>query len=180
MARSIVFVVLVASVAWEARVAHAGCDTAAPRRVTIDAYSCMPAVPTKRGISVALEPKAPAALGIVIRGAIADDATQASVVFVPGAEKLNCDPLVFDPFPPPTVTGTLEHVCCEGATNSEPACDARATAVLTKVTVVAPPSLKRASRAQLEAEIVRLRAVSARLHLQWLLLEKQRLTRELK
>lgn len=181
MARSIVFVVVVASVAWEARVAHAGCDTTAARRVTLDAYSCMPAIARTPRTTVTLEPKTPAAPGIVVTGAVVgDDANGVSMVWIPPAEKLTCDRLHLDPFPPQTLTGTLERVCCEGASKSEPACQARATAVLTTVTVVAPPSLKRASRAQLEAEIARLRATNARLHLQWHLLETQRLTRELK
>lgn len=180
MVRTVVFVVLVASVAWEARVARAGCDTAAPRRVTLDAYSCMPAVATTRSIKVTLEPKPAAVPGIVVDAALVGvDAEAASVrVWIPAAEKLTCDKLV--PLQPQSLAGALESVCCEDATKSEPACVAGATAALTKVTIVAPPDLKRSSRAQLEAEVVRLRAANARLDRLWLHLEHQRLTREQK
>ncbi len=100
--------------------------------------------------------------GLLVEGTLTSGKDKPTVakVWVPASEKLSCAKLPAKA----VVSGTLSFACCDGDTN--PPCWIQTSSIFTKLKVAKPAAVKpvkRATRAELEAEVEALRAENAKL-----------------
>jgi hypothetical protein len=131
---------------------HASCGYTAPAPAKFVVDKCS-VVDTSK-----LEPPArPASYeGLLLEGMLTTGKTKpiATKVWVPAAEQLTCARAA----PTATVTATMSYACCDG--DSNPPCLLETGRILTKISIATPgpKPVKSMTRAELEAEVVRLRA----------------------
>jgi hypothetical protein len=154
MMRLVVIVAVLSSVG--ARAAEADCAKSPPIQAQVDVYECSDLGPVD---PTALESDG-RPVGLLLRASVSwpGGASEDTALWVSTTAKLDCTKLAAGTH----VTALVEKVCCDAATST--ACRAGAQAIMTNAKPAPAKPVKKATRAQLEAEVEKLRAENARLH----------------